>query len=165
MCKLSCHYTMADWKWGIFQRAEPLHAATLCDLSDSNRNLSPYEGRAASLNLEGFVIIPNPLYLMNPPAREIWEISDSGQPWHHHHRKLVVSCRVVFHHMFFSVILLACICPVGGCMFLYPGCKNILGCRWFHCGCGSARLLFPESESGAIWPGYGPHAPETSSHC
>lgn len=69
--ELSCHSIVAGGKWAIAQRADPLRVATLCDLSDSNCDLSPYEARAAPLNLEGFVVIPNPLYLMNPPAREI----------------------------------------------------------------------------------------------
>lgn len=64
-------YGQGDCKWGIYRKAGPLHAATLCDLADSNLDLAPYEGRATPFDLEGFVIIPNPLYLMNPPAREI----------------------------------------------------------------------------------------------
>lgn len=148
---------MADCKWGIFHRAEPLHAATLCDLSDSNLNLSPYEGRAAPLNLEGFVIIPNPLYLMNPPTRDL---RDFGQwPAMASSSSLAagfLSCSFP-PHVFLCHPVCVCVCVLES--------KNSAGCRWFHCGCGSIHLLFPESESGAIWPAYGPHAPETGSHC
>lgn len=67
--KLPCHFTMTK-KWAILQTAEA-HAATLCELSAPNHALALFEGRTVPLKLEGFVMIPNPLYLMNPPATEI----------------------------------------------------------------------------------------------
>lgn len=57
-------------KWAILQTAES-NAATLFELSAPNHALALYEGRAVPLKLEGFVMIPNPLYLMNPPATEV----------------------------------------------------------------------------------------------
>lgn len=54
----------------ILQTAEA-RAATPCDLFAPNHALALYEGRAVPWNLYGFVMISNPLFLMNPPAREI----------------------------------------------------------------------------------------------
>lgn len=81
---------------------------------------------------------------MNPPAREIWEISDattSAQAIGF----LLCSCSTTFS---LSLFLCVCLCGVGVCGLLYPTTKNSFDCRWFHCGCGCIHFLFSQGQFG-----------------
>lgn len=98
----------------LSERWTTLHCHSVWPVGFKSRFIPIYEGRAVPLNLEGFVIIPNPLYLMNPPAREIWEISDGSQTWHHlhhHHRWLLA-----FWHAIFSTCFCHSVCVHSVCV-------------------------------------------------
>lgn len=57
-------------------------------------------------------MIPNPLYLMNPPAREIWEILDTTSP-----ASILVSCCVVVPPHFLCHYFCVWLSLWGGCVW------------------------------------------------